>query len=174
MNSPDIIIENVHLQLDKSDRYIEGKVEVVITLKNNSQTSTYYMLKRPRNIEYDKGSHTLSIDLYENEPPQDISCSPSEPEQIEILPGATLQWQYLLPVWMKKITRSSGSREIVEVSDISGVQKVVCTVACHTSPFRVDSSQKPEEVLVALSKWGEKVSASFERSLVDRVSQTKI
>ena len=138
MNSPDITIEDVTLQLDNSGRYIEGKVQVTITLKNNSKTSTYYVPKRPRDIDYDKASHSLSIGLYEKEPPQ-------EPEQIAILPDTTLQWQYLVPLWIKKIMRPPGSKEIVEVSDISGVQKVVCTVAYHTIPFRAI----------------EKVSASF-------------
>ncbi|WP_188928412.1 hypothetical protein [Puia dinghuensis] len=167
MNSSDITIEDVNLQVEKSSRYIEGKVQVIITLKNSSKTLIYYVLKRPRNIDYDKGSRTLSIGLYEKELPQDIKVSFSrfEPEQVAILPDTTLQWQYLFPVWMKKITRPSGLREIVEVLNISDVQKVVCTVAYHTSPFRVKSSDGPEEVLVALSKWGETVSASFERKL---------
>ena len=169
MNSSDITIEDVNLQVEKSSRYIEGKVQIIITLKNNSKTLTYYVLKRPRNIDYDKGSHTLSIDLYEKELPQDIKVSsmPFEPEQVAILPDTTLQWQYLVPLWMKKITRPSGLREIVEVLDISGVQKVVCIVAYHTSPFRVKPSDKGEEVLMALSKWGETVSASFERTLIN-------
>lgn len=168
MNSPDITIEDVNLQIEKSSRYIEGKVQIIITLKNNSKTLIYYVLKRPRNIDYDKGSHTLSIGLYEKELPQDIKVSsrPFEPEQVAILPDTTLQWQYLIPVWIKKIMRPSGLREIVEVLDISDVQKVVCTVAYHTSPFRIKPSDKREEVLVALSKWGETVSASFERTLV--------
>ena len=168
MKSSDITIEDVSLQIEKSSRYIEGKVQVIITLKNNSKTLTYYVLKRPRTIDYDKGSHTLSIGLYEKELPQDIkvSSSPIEPEQVAILPDTTLQWQYLLPVWMKKIMRPPGLREIVEVLDISGVQKVVCTVAYHTSPFRVEPSDKWGEMLVALSKWGEIVFASFERRLV--------
>jgi len=174
MNSPDITIEDVQLQPDKSGRYIEGKVEVVVTLKNNSRVFTYYVLRRPRNIDYDKGSHTLSISLYEKETSRDVGSSPTEPEQIAISPGATLHWQYLLPVWIKKITRPPGLREIVEVSDISRVQKVVCTVAYHTSPFRVEPSDKPEEVLVALSKWGTTISASFERTIVDHAGQTDI
>jgi hypothetical protein len=61
MNSPNITIEDVNLQIDKSGRYIEGKVHIIITLKNNSKTSIYYVLKRPQDIDYDKGSHTLSI-----------------------------------------------------------------------------------------------------------------
>jgi len=169
MNSSDITIEDVNLRIEKSSPYIEGKVQIIITLKNNSETLTYYVLKRPRNIDYDRGSHTLSIGLYEKELQQDIKVSsgPFEPEQVAILPDATLQWQYLVPVWMKKIIRPSGLREIVEVLDISAVRKVVCTVAYHTSPFRVESSDKREEVPVALSKWGETVSASFERTLVN-------
>lgn len=154
--SPDITIEEVTLQPEKSNLYIEGRVEITITLKNNSKTLTYYVLKRPRNIDYDQGSHTLSIGLYEKELPQDVktSSSPFEPEQIAILPDTTLQWQYLLPVWMKKITRPAGSREMVEVLNISDVQKVVCTVAYHTSPFRVNRSDPST------------VSASFERTLI--------
>lgn len=170
MNSSDITIEDVNLQVEKSSRYIEGKVQVSISLKNNSKTLIYYVLKRPRNIDYDQGGHTLSIGLYEKGLPQDIkgSSRPSEPEQVAILPATTLQWQYLVPVWMKKITRPPGLREIVEVLDISAVQKVVCIVAYHTSPFRVQPSDKPEEMLVALSKWGDTVSASFERTLINR------
>ena len=169
MNSADITIEDVSLQIEKSSRYIEGKVQIVITLKNNSKTLTYYVLKRPRNIDYDQDSHTLSIGLYEKELLQDVkvSSSPFEPEQVAILPDTTLQWQYLFPVWMKKITRPSGLREIVEVLDVSDVQKVVCTVAYHTSPFRLKPFDKRGEMLVALSKWGETVSASFERTLID-------
>jgi len=165
MNSSGITIEDINLQIDTSGTHIEGKVEIVITLKNNSKTLTYYVLKRPRNIEYDKSSHTLSIGLYEKEVPQDIKVSfrPFEPEQIAILPDTTFQWQYLLSMWMKKITRPSGSREIVEVLNISDAQKVVCTVAYHISPFRIEPSDKDEEVLVALSKWGETVFGSFER-----------
>jgi hypothetical protein len=172
MDSPDITIEDVTLEMEKSGRYIEGKVQIVITLKNNSKTVTYYMLKRPRDIDYDKGSHTLSIGLYEKEPPPDIKVSSRlfAPEQVTILPDTTLQWQYLVPVWMKKITRPPGLREIVEVLDISAVQKVVCTVAYHASPFRVNPSDEGEEVLMALSKWGETVSASFERSLGEGAS----
>ena len=167
MNSSDITIEDVNLEIDKSGRYIEGKVQIIITLKNNSKTLIYYVLKRPRNIDYDRGSHTLSIGLYEKELPQDmkVSSSPFEPEQLAILPDTTLQWQYLFPVWMKKITRPAGSREIVEVLDISTIQKVACTVAYHTSPFRVEPSDNREEMLVALSNWGKTVSASFERTL---------
>lgn len=170
MNSPDITIEDVNLRMDKTARHIEGKVQVGITLKNNSKTLIYYVLKRPRHIDYDKASHTLSIGLYEKELPQDIKVgsSPSEPEQVAISPDTTLQWQYLIPVWMKKIMRASGLREIVEVVDISDVQKVVCTVAYHTSPFRVKPSDKSEEMPVAFSKWGKTVSASFERRVVDR------
>ena len=170
MNSPDITIEDVNLQIEKSSRYIEGKVQIIITLKNNSKTLTFYVLKRPRNIDYDQGSHTLSIGLYEKELPQDIKVSPApfvEPEQVAILPDTTLQWQYLFPVWIKKITRPSGLREIVEVLNISDVQKVVCTVAYHTSPFRVKLSDEREDVPVALSKWGQTVSASFERTLIN-------
>ena len=153
MNSSDITIEDVDLEIEKSSGYIEGKVRVIMVLKNNSKTSTYYVLKRPRTIEYDRGSHTLSISLYEKDFLHDVkgSSGPVEPEQVAILPDSTLQWQYLIPVWMKKITRPAGSREIVEVLDISAVQKVVCTVACHTSPFR--------------DKWAETVSASFARML---------
>jgi hypothetical protein len=168
MNSPDITIEDVDLQIEKSSGYIEGKVQVIITLKNNSKTLNYYVLKRPRNIDYDRGSHTLSIGLYEKELPEDIKGSSSpliEPEQVAILPDTTLQWQYLIPVWIKKITRPPGLREIVEVLNISDFQKVVCTVAYHTSPFTVNPSGKQEEVPVALSKWGETVSASFERTI---------
>jgi hypothetical protein len=152
MNSRDITIEDVSLQLDKSGRYIEGKVGVVIALRNNSKTLTCYVLKRPRIIDYDKSSQTLTIGLYDEERPLDINAGSArfEPEQLAILPDATLQWQYLAPLWMKKITRPSGSREIVDVIDISGVQKVVCTVAFHTGPH---------------SKWEEPVSASFERAL---------
>jgi hypothetical protein len=153
MNSPDITIEDVDLQKEKSSGYIEGKVRVIIALKNNSKTSTYYVLKRPRTIEYDRGSHTLSISLYEKDLLQGVKVSsgPVEPEQIAILPDSTFQWQYLIPVWIKKITRPAGSREIIEVLDISAVQKVVCTVAYHTSPLR--------------DKWVETVSAGFERTL---------
>jgi len=163
MNSPDITIEDVNLQIKKG---IEDKVQIIITLKNNSKTLKYYMLRRLRNIDYDRGSHILSIDLYEKELPQDIKISsrPFEPEQIAIPPDTTLQWEYLLPVWMKKIVRPAGLREIVEVINISGVQKVVCTVAYHTSPFRVNSIGEQEEVLADLSKWGETISASFERN----------
>jgi hypothetical protein len=169
MNSPNITIEDVTLQMDKSSRYIEGKVQMLITLKNNSKTVIYYVLKRPRNIDYDPGTHTLSISLYEKELPQDIKVSsiPFEPEQIAILPDTTLHWQYLVPVWMKKIMRPPGVREIVEVLDISDVQKVICTVAYHTSPFRVKPSDNGEEVLAALSKWGETVCANFERTLIN-------
>lgn len=153
MNSSGITIEDVNLQIEKSGSYIEGKVEVIITLKNNSKTSMYYMLKRPRNIEYDQSSHALSIGLYEKALPKDIKAGfrPFEPEQVAILPDTTFKWQYLLSVWTKKITRPAGSREIVEVINISNVQKVVCTIAYHTSPFRIESSDKNEEVLVALS-----------------------
>ena len=167
MNGSEITIEDVHLQMEKSSGYIEGKVQVVITLKNNSKTLIYYVLKRPRDIGYDQGSHTLSISLYEKELPQDIKDSSGafEPAQVAILPDTTLQWQYLFPVWMKKITRPAGSREIVEVLDISTIQKVACTVAYHTSPFRVEPSDNREEMLVALSNWGKTVSASFERTL---------
>ena len=65
------------------------------------------VLKRPRNIDYDQGSHALSIGLYEKELPQDIKVSSTafEPEQVAILPDTTLQWQYLIPVWIKKIMR---------------------------------------------------------------------
>ena len=170
MNSSDITIEDVNLQVEKSSRYIEGKVQIIITLKNNSKTLTYYVLKRPRNIDYDKGSQTLSIGLYEKELPQDIKVSSRlfEPEQVPILPDTTHRWQYLIPLWIKKIMRPAGLREIIEVLDISGVQKVICTVAYHTSPFRVEPSDKREEVPVALSKWGETVSASFERTLVNQ------
>jgi len=127
MNSSDITIEDVNLQIEKSSRHIEGKVQIIITLKNNSKTLIYYVLKRPRNIDYDNGSHTLSMGLYEKELPQDIkvSSSPIEPEQVAILPDTTLQWQYLIPMWLKKIMRPAGLREIVEVLDISDVQKVV-------------------------------------------------
>jgi hypothetical protein len=150
MHSSGITIEDVNLQIEKSSRSIEGKVQVVISMKNNSKTLTYYVLKRPRTIEYDKDSRTLSIGLYEQALPQDITGG-FEPEQIAILPDATLQWQYLIPVWMKKIMRPGGLREVVEVLDISDVQKVVCTVAYHTSPFR--------------ETWAETVSSSFERML---------
>ena len=75
MNSPDISIEDVNLQIEKSSRYIEGKVQIIITLKNHSKTLTYYVLKRPRIIDYDRGNHTLSIGLYEKELPQDIKVS---------------------------------------------------------------------------------------------------
>lgn len=150
MNSPDITIEDVSLQMDKRGGHIEGKVQIIIALKNNSKTLTYYVLKRPRNIDYDKDSRILSIGLYEQALSRDIAGG-FEPEQVAILPDTTLQWQYLIPVWMKKIMRPAGLREVVEVLDISDVQKVVCTVAYHTSPFR--------------DKCAETVSASFERML---------
>jgi hypothetical protein len=169
MNSSDITIEDVNLQIEKSSGHIEGKVQVCITLKNNSKTSTYYVLKRPRTLNYDRGSHTFSIGLYEKELPEGVQVcsSPFEPEQVAILPDTTFDWQYLVPVWMKKIIRPAGLREIVEVVDISAVRKVVCTLACHTSPFRVTPSDTPEEVRVALCKWGETVSESFERKLIE-------
>ena len=169
MKSSDITIEDVNLQIDKSGRYIEGKVQIIITLKNNSKTLMYYVPKRPRNIDYDQSSHALSIGLYENELPQGIKVSsrPFEPEQIAILPDTTLRWQYLIPVWLKKLIRSPGLREIVNVLDISGVQKVNCTVAYHTSPFRIEPFDKREEVPATFSKWGETVSASFERTLIN-------
>ena len=99
MNSPDIAIEDVDLQLENSSGHIEGKVRVVITMKNNSKTLTYYVLKRPRTIDYDRDSHTLSIGLYEKELPQEVkgSSSPFEPEQVAILPDTAFQWQYLVP-----------------------------------------------------------------------------
>ena len=37
MNSSDITIEDVSLQLEKSGMYIEGRVQIIITLKNNSK-----------------------------------------------------------------------------------------------------------------------------------------
>jgi len=161
--TPDITIANITLQIQRS---LEDKLSVTITLKNNSTTSTYYFLKRPRQIDYDKGHHTLSIDLYEKLLPQDIKSGAHlfAPEQLVIPPNTSLNWQYLLPIWMKKITRPPGSREIVEVVNISGVQKVVCTVAYHTSPFHVNPSDNPEDVPVALAKWGKTVSAGFERT----------
>ena len=167
MNSPDITIEDINLEMDKSGRHIEGKVQITITLKNHSKSLVYYVMKRPGEIDYDKSSHTLSIGLYEKALPQEINVSsgPFEPEQEAILPDTTLQWQYLIPLWMKKITRPSGLREIVEVLDISTVQKVICTVAYHTSPYRVEPSDEGEEVVAALSKWGETVSASFGRTI---------
>jgi len=160
----DITIEDVSLRMEDSSRYIEGKMQISIALKNNSKTLTYYVLRRPRTIDYDQGSHTLSIGLYEKEQPQDIrgGTGPFEPDQIAIPPETTLQWQYLLPVWMKKITRPVGLREIVEVVDISGAQKLVSTVAYHPSPFRVTPSDQKEEELAELSQWGTIVSASFD------------
>jgi hypothetical protein len=167
MSSPNITIEDINLQIQK---HIEDKVLIILTLRNNSKTSIYYVLKRPRYIDYDQGSQTLSVGLYEKELQQDIKVSawPSEPEQVAILPDTTIQWQYSYPVWIKKIIRPPGSKEIVEVSNIYDVQKVVCTVAYHSSPFRVKPFDEGEEVLVALSKWGETVSASFERTLINR------
>ena len=96
MNSANITIEDVNLQIEKSGKYIESKVQIIITLKNNSKTLTYYVLKRPRDIDYDKGSHTLSIGLYEKELLRDIKVSskPFEPEQEAILPDTMLQWEY--------------------------------------------------------------------------------
>jgi hypothetical protein len=137
----------------------------IITMMNNSKSLIYYLLKRPRNIDYDPGNHTLSIGLYEKEQPQDIKVdsSPFEPEQITILPDTTLQWQYLIPLWIKKIRHPSGLRESVEVYNFSDVQKVVCTVARDTKPFQANPSDKREEAVVALCNWGETVSASFER-----------
>lgn len=125
---PDISIEDVNLQKDTSRVYMEGKAQIVITLKNNSKTSAYHVLRRPGHIDYDKGSCTLTIDLWQKELPADAKSDsmPLEPERIAILPSATLRWQYLLPLWMKKITRPAGSREVVDVLDISGVQHVVC------------------------------------------------
>jgi hypothetical protein len=167
MSSPDITIEDINLQIQK---LIEDKVLIILTLRNNSKTLVYYMLKRPRHIDYDQGSQTLSVGLFEKELRQDkqISSWASEPEQVAILPDTTIQWQYSYPVWIKKIMRPPGSREIVEVSNIYDVQKVVCTVAYHSNPFRVKPFDEGEEVLVALSKWGETVSASFERKLINR------
>jgi hypothetical protein len=167
MSSPDITIEDINLQIQK---HIEDKVLIILTLRNNSRTLIYYMLKRPRHIDYDQGSQTLSVGLYEKQLRQDkqISSWPSEPEQVAILPDTTIQWQHSYPVWIKKIMRPPGSREIVEVSNIYDVQKVVCTIAYHSSPFRVKPLDEGEEVLVALSKWGETVSASFERTLNNR------
>jgi hypothetical protein len=163
MNSPDITIEDVNLRMEKSGGHIEGKVRVIITLRNNSKMETCYVLKRPRTIDYDRGSHTLSIGLCEKDLPEgvQVSSSPFEPEQVAILPDTTVEWEYLVPVWLKKIMRPAGLREVVEVVDISAVGKVICMVACHTRPFRVTPSDTPEEVQVALSKWGETVAASF-------------
>jgi len=163
-------MEDVNLEIDKSGRYIEGKVQIIITLKNNSTTLVYYVLKSPRDIDYDKGSHTLSIGLYEKEPPHGINVSSRlfEPEQVAILPETTLQWQYLIPRWMKKIARPSGLREIVEVLDISDVQKVICTVAYHTSLFGGEPSDEGKEELKAPTKWGETISGSFERTVAFR------
>jgi hypothetical protein len=176
MTNPDITIEDVHLQLDKSGRYMEGKVQVTITLKNNSKTATYYMFKRPRDIDYDKDSHTLSIGLYEKDLPQDVKVSsgPIEPEQVALLPDTIFHWEYLLPLWVKKITRPAGLKEIVEVLNISGAQKVVCTVAYHTSPFRVNPSIEGEAVPGNLSKWGKTVSASFAGTLIDGILSFRI
>ncbi len=47
--------------MEKSGRHIEGKVQIIITLKNNSKTSIYYVLKRPRNIDYDPGGHRPAV-----------------------------------------------------------------------------------------------------------------
>jgi len=66
---------------------------------------------------------------------------------------------------MKKIARPTGLREIVEVLDISHVQKVICTVAYHTSPFGGESSDEGKEELKAPSKWRETISGSFERTV---------
>jgi len=151
MTIPDVTIEDIKLHLDNSGRYIEGKVQVSIALKNNSSTMTYYVLKRPGDMDYDRGSQTLSIGLCEKQLPKD-SSSPFEPEQIVILPGATLEWQYMVPVWMKKITRPAGLREVVEVVNISDVQKVDCAVACHSRPTR--------------AAWIGTVTSSFERRLI--------
>ena len=166
MCRPGITIEDVNLQLDNNSGYIEGKVQITIALKNNSKTEIYYVLKRPRNIDYDHGSRTLLIGLYEKEPPQDekVGSMPFEPEQVAIMPDTEFQWKYLVPLWIKRITRPSGAREIVEVLNISDVQKVVCKVAYHTSPFRVELSDK---MPVALSKWGEVVSAGFGRAIIN-------
>jgi hypothetical protein len=165
-NSPDITIEDVQLQLENNGGHIEGKVKLTIELKNNSKTLTYYILKRPRNIDYDQDSHSLSIGLSEKASAQDTGSGAFEPAQIAIPPDTRLQWQYLLPLWMKKITRPHGSREVVEVVNISGVQKVACTVAYHTSPFRLLPSDKPEDLPLALSRWGATVSASFDKTLL--------
>lgn len=133
MSRNDLLIEDVSLQLDKSGRYIEGKVQVAISIKNNSKSQTHHVLKRPREVDYDKSTRTLSISLYEKPQPSHKDSAPLEPGQIAILPGATLHWQYLLPLWMKKITRPPGAPEIVQVLDLSGVQKVTCTVAHEIS-----------------------------------------
>jgi hypothetical protein len=164
MDIPGITIEDIHLQLQK---YIEDKVQVVMTLRNHSKTLTYYMLRRPRTIEYDKGTRTLLIGLYEKELAvgRDLSFRPSEPEQIAISPDTILPWQYVVPVWMKKITRSPGTREKVEVFNIYGIQQVVCTVAYHPHPFRLKPDDEGGDMLAALSKWGQTVSARFERTI---------
>ena len=124
MTSPDISIEDVHLQLDKSGRYMEGKVQ--------------------------------------------------EPEQVALLPDTLFHWEYLLPLWVKKITRPAGLKEIVEVLNISGAQKVFCTVAYHTSPFRLNPSIEGEAVLWNLSKWGKAASASFAGTLIDGILSFRI
>ena len=148
MNGPDISIEDVSLRLDNSRRHIEGKVQIVIALQNSSKTLSYYVLKRPRVIDYDRGSRTLAIGLYDLPRGETGDTGAFEPEQVVIQPGSTLQWQYLIPVWMKKITRAPGLREVVEVLDISGVQKVDCVVQVRVG-----------------DKCGEMVSASFERTI---------
>ena len=151
MNVPDITIEDVNLQMDRSGRYIEGKIEIVLTIRNNSKLETYYVRKRAGNIDYDKGNRTLAVTLCESEPPRDVKAdsSPFEPERVAILPDTAFYWQGLVSVWMKRILRPPGLREIVEVVDISDVQKVVCTVAYYTP----------------LSAREETVSASFERTV---------
>ena len=164
MDTPGITIEDIHLQLQK---YIEDKVHVVMTLRNHSKTLTYFVLKRPRTIEYNQGTHTLSIGLFEKEltRDRDLSSRPFEPEQIAVSPGTALPWKYVLPVWMKKIMRSPGARERVEVFNIYGIQQVVCTVAYHPHPFRVNPHDEGGDMLAALAKWGQTVSARFERTI---------
>jgi hypothetical protein len=127
MTTPDISIEDIRLHLQK---HIEDKVLIIMTLRNNSKTLTYYVSKRPRYVEYDRGSHTLSIALYA-----------MELSGITILPDTALEWRHLHPAWIKKIHRPRGSKEIVEVFDMYGVQKAVCTV-------------------------GENISASFDRTII--------
>jgi hypothetical protein len=135
MNSQDITIEEVNLRIDNASS-IEGKLHVTISLKNHARTTTYYVLKRPRNYDYDKAGNTLSIDLYEKAQPGEAKAGsrPFEPELLAIPPDSTLQWQYSLPIWIKKITRPPGAREMVDVMDISKAQRVVCTVAYHLDP----------------------------------------
>jgi len=149
-------------------------VDIAINVRNRSAEKTLYTISSLRTLDYDPDTQTLLLGLSEPEPdPGFPQFHTFLPELASVPPGESEALQVSVPLIINRITSVSESgvsgleSELsglnTEVIDISGLQRVSCTISYDETLFRPVTDGAPVEQ--QLHSWGKIVEKTIERAL---------